>query len=289
MATTVEEGFRVFLARLTPSPTESEKAKRHRASIEDCLKRRFGITRFFRTGSFGSGTSIRGHSDVDYFASIPREKLKADSNATLRAVRNALAARFSYTAVTIKSPAVFVPFGTTRSESTEVVPAYFVGRANGYAAYEIPDGAGGWMVTSPEAHNAYVAAVDATLGSEVRPLVRFVKAWKCYNRVPVSSFYLELWVASYASGGDSIVYSVDVTNVLRGLSASSLAAIQDPMGISGYIYPGLTAVQRTATLTKLSRAVTRAEKALDAEQDEKTRNAFYWWNLVFGERFPAYG
>lgn len=144
------------------------------------------------------------------------------------------------------------------------------------------------MVSSPEAHNAYVAAVDATLGEKVRPLVRFVKAWKYYNRVPLSSFYLELWVASYASREDSLVYSADVTNVLRGLSASGLAAIQDPMRISGHVYPGVTAVQRTATLTKLSRAVTRAEKALDAEQAAKIRSASYWWNLVFGERFPAY-
>ena len=49
MAKTVEEGFQTFLKRLTPSETESEAAKRHRASIEDCLRRNFGLTQFFRS------------------------------------------------------------------------------------------------------------------------------------------------------------------------------------------------------------------------------------------------
>jgi len=58
MAKTVKEGFRIFHSRLTPTGGESEAAKSHRASIEACLKKNFEITRFFRTGSFGNGTSI---------------------------------------------------------------------------------------------------------------------------------------------------------------------------------------------------------------------------------------
>ena len=68
---TVDQGFRAFLQRLTPTTGESTAAKTHRASIETCLKNNFGMTRFFRTGSFGNGTSISGYSDVDYFAEIP--------------------------------------------------------------------------------------------------------------------------------------------------------------------------------------------------------------------------
>jgi hypothetical protein len=75
MATTVEEGFRIFHQRLTPTATETAAAKSHRATIEACLKNNFEITRFFRTGSFGNGTSVRNFSDVDYFASIPNRHL----------------------------------------------------------------------------------------------------------------------------------------------------------------------------------------------------------------------
>jgi len=126
MTKTVDEGFRTFLRRLTPSSSFSEAAKNHRASIEARLKQDFDLVRFFRTGSYGNGTSIQGYSDVDYFASIPRKKLKQNSDYTLRQVRDALDARFLNSGVTIDTPAVLVPFGRDASESTEVVPADYI-------------------------------------------------------------------------------------------------------------------------------------------------------------------
>jgi len=118
MVTTVEAGFREFHGRLTPTGGESQAAKDHRASIEACLEENFEIMRFFRTGSFGNGTSIRGYSDVDYFASIPTKNLKSDSDATLRQMRDVLDARFPHTGVAVRTPAVLAPFGTDASEST---------------------------------------------------------------------------------------------------------------------------------------------------------------------------
>ena len=289
MVKTVEEGFRIFHSRLTPTGVESEAAKRHRASIEACLKNNFEITRFFRTGSFGNGTSIRGYSDVDYFASIPTKNLKQNSDATLRVVRDVLDGRFPNTSVTVRTPAILVPFGTDASEFTEVVPADFITKdKNDYHIYEIADGAGGWMKSSPDAHNAYVTVVDGKLSNKVKALVRFLKAWKYYLNVPISSFYLELQIAKYASGENSIVYSIDVKNVLKMLWDNQLAAIQDPKGISGYIYSCSTDAKKSDVLSKLETALVRAQKAREAEEAEKISDAFYWWNLVFAEKFPAY-
>lgn len=290
MAKTVKEGFRIFHGRLTPTGGESEAAKSHRASIEACLKKNFEITRFFRTGSFGSGTSIRGYSDVDYFASIPTKNLKQNSDATLQAVRDALDVRFPNTGVTIRTPAVLVPFGTDSSESTEVVPADFIEKdENGNLIYEIADGAGEWTRSSPDVHNAYVADIDNKLGGKVKPLIRFLKAWKYYRNVPISSFYLELRVAKYASGENSIFYSIDVKRVLNMLWDNQIAAIQDPMGISGYIHPCSTDAKRDDTLSKLETALGRAQHARDTEKAGKVSEAFYWWNLMFAGNFPAYG
>jgi hypothetical protein len=289
MAKTVEEGFQIFHGRLTPTGGESEAAKDHRSSIEACLKRNFAVTRFFRIGSFGNGTSIRGYSDVDYFASVPRENLKQNSSATLQEVRDAIDARFPNTCVAVRTPSVLVPFGTDASESTEVVPADFIGEdENGYLIYEIADGSNGWMKSSPDAHNAYVTNINGELGKKVKPLVRFLKAWNYYRNVQISSFYLELRVAKYASGEKSIEYSFDVRSVLKMLWDNELAAIQDPLGISGYIYPCSTDAKKSDALSKLETGLVRAQKARDAEEAEKIRDAFYWWNLVFAEKFPAY-
>ena len=288
MTKTVEEGFQIFYGRLTPTGGESEAAKRHRASIEACLQTNFAITRFFRTGSFGNGTSIRGYSDVDYFASVPTENLKQNPHATLQVVRDALAARFPNTGVAIRTPAVIVPFGADASESTEVVPAEFIKKdRNDYCIYKIANMVGG-IQSSPDAHNAYVTYNDDEQERKVKPLVRFLKAWKYYQNVPISSFYLELRVAKYASEEESIVYSIDVKNVLKMLWDKQLAAIQDPVGISGHIYPCSTDAKKSDALSKLETALGRAKKARDAEESENVRDAFHWWNLVFAEKFPAY-
>lgn len=56
MPRSIEEGFEGFLAKLKATAPESDAAKRHRASIEACLKSNFGLKRFVRIGSFGNGT-----------------------------------------------------------------------------------------------------------------------------------------------------------------------------------------------------------------------------------------
>lgn len=289
MPRTVDEGFRVFHARLTPSSSESDAAKSHRASIESRLKNDFGLLRFFRTGSFGNGTSISGYSDVDYFASLPNDQLTRSSDYTLTKIRNALDLRFPNTGVRVNCPAIKVPFGTVESEITEVVPVGYVGNTeDGHHVYDIPNCSDGWMRSSPDAHNAYVRQQDERLGRKVKPLVRFIKAWKYFRQVPISSFYLELRVAKFAEGESSILYSIDVKRALRRLYENNLAAIQDPMGVSGYIYPCTSDVKLEDARSKLSTAVGRAEKAYEAEQGGKIDDAFYWWRLLYDDWFPTY-
>jgi hypothetical protein len=288
MPRSIEEGFDDFLAKLKATAPESDAAKRHRASIEACLKSNFGLKRFVRIGSFGNGTSISGYSDVDYLASIPTSELTQTSSYSLTKVRNALDVRFPRTGVRVNTPAVAVPFGTYRSETTEVVPADYIKEVNGFKIYEIADGNGGWMRISPDSHNDYVARVDAMHAGRVKPLVRFVKAWKYFRNAPISSFYLEMRVAKYAEGETSIVYDIDVKRVLRSLWDHQLAMLQDPMGFSGYISACKTEVQRQDALSKLSTAVVRSDKAREAERDGKLSDAFDWWRLVYNNEFPTY-
>jgi len=274
MPRTVDEGFRDFLTKLTPNATESQAAKTHRASIEDRLKTDFGLRRFVRIGSFGNGTSISGYSDVDYLASLPTDQLTANSDDSLKKVRKSLDERFPNTGVRVSCPAVVCPFGTSRAEITEIVPGDYVTDSNGYKIYDIADCAGGWINASPDAHNEYVRSIDNKLGGKVKPLIRFIKAWKYYRAVPISSFYIELRVAKYASDETSIVYDIDVK--------------QDPMGVSGYIPACKTEALKNDAVSKLSTAATRAEKARDAASRDDISGAFDWWRLLYENHFPTY-
>lgn len=288
MPRTIEEGFQDFYAKLTPSAFESEAAKRHRASIEACLTSNFGLKRFVRIGSFGNGTSISGYSDVDYLACVPTNQLTQTSTASLTKVRNALDTRFPYTGVRVNCPAVVVPFGSASSEITEIVPADYLRDSDGYKIYDIADCANGWMNASPDAHNAYVRYVDNKLGGKVKPLIRFIKAWKYFRDVPISSFYLELRVAKYAAGEKSIVYDIDMASVLRRLWDGQLASMQDPMAISGLIPACKTDASLIDALSKLSTAVVRAEKAREATRKGYIKDAFDWWQMLYGDGFPSY-
>lgn len=288
MPRTIDEGFRDFLKTLTASSYESEAARKHRASIESCLESNFGLLRFFRIGSFGNGTSISGYSDVDYFASLPNSSLTQSSEYTLRKVRNALDTRFPSTGVSVNCPAVSVPFGYLVSESTEVVPAEYLGEETGFKVYDIADCADGWMRSSPDAHNGYVRNIDQKLFNKVKPLIRFMKAWKFFRQVPITSFYLELQVARYCYDERAIVYSIDLHRILKRLYENSLARMQDPACISGYISPCKSEAQRTDALSKTLTAYVRAEKAREAEVDGDIKSAFDWWDLVFDGKFPSY-
>lgn len=288
MPRTIEQGFIDFHDKIKTSAVETAAAKSHRATIEACLKSNFGLNRFTRIGSFGNGTNINGYSDVDYLACLPTSALTKTSTASLVKVRNALDTRFPNTGVKISTPAVVCPFGTYKSEDTEVVVADYIREENGFKVYEIADGNDGWMEVSPDAHNYYVAEVDKKHSGRVKPLIRFIKAWKYYRDVPITSFYLEMRVAKYADGENSIVYDIDVKRILAMLRDNELAAMQDPMGFSGYIYPCKTEAFKQDALSKLKTAAVRAEKAREAEANQETKTAFDWWRLLYNDKFPTY-
>lgn len=214
----VNQGFEEFLKRLVTSVAETEAAKSHRASIEARLKADFGLLKFFRSGSFGNGTNVRHYSDVDYFAWLPNANMKTDSGATLSDVASSLRGRFPTTyGIRVDAPAVVVPFGTDASEAHEIIPAGVEGGGEPLV-YRIADGRGGWMLSSPQAQIDYVREIDDRCKGKAKPLIRFLKAWKYYQNVPVSSFYLELVAAKHAAEASPIIYSWD----LRDLFVESL-------------------------------------------------------------------
>lgn len=288
MPRTIEEGFRDFNDKLKIVKTESESLKKHRASIEACMKNNFGMNRFFKTGSIGNGTNVSGYSDTDYFAGIPRENLKKDSGTTLRLVKESLQARFPSTYIYVDRPAVVVDFGDVASETTEIIPADYLRTENGVNIYDIPDGSGTWMKSSPKANNNYVTNINSGLSLKVKPLIRFVKAWKFYNNVPISSFYLEMRVAKYASQEKSIIYSIDIKSILAHLVDVDLAQMINPTGVGGYIQACKSDADKRDAISKLNTAYGRAIKAREAEEAGKISDAFYWWNLLFNDKFPSY-
>lgn len=287
MARTVDEAFRIFLERLTPTAIEARGAVSHRASVDSCLRNAFGSVRLFRSGSFGHHTSVRGWSDTDCFAVLPKRLLNTNSARTLAKVRDALAARFPRTDVTVRTPAVVLLFGNTVAERLEIIPAGHLRRLLNFEVFIIADGQGGWKEASPLAHNSYVDGQNVRLGNKVKPIIRFLKKWNCEKGGRIRSVYLELRVAEFAKGRKTIMFPRDILGALKHLYDRHLAPMRDPVGLVGYIHPCTDAAKPTA-LSRLETAMTRAQKAVDLEKAGRIEAAFHYWDMLFNGRFPSY-
>ena len=291
----VETGFDEFLSKLTPTTGESEAAKSHRASILQCLNDNFEIENYFQSGSFGNGTSIAGFSDVDRFVCISTKELPKNSRIFLNKIYRVINNRFPRSTVKIRRPAIVIPFGRDAKESTDIIPAIHAGEMeSGHSIYDIPNFSAGWMESYPEAHTDYVRETDKEYNGRVRPLIRFIKAWKYYCKVPISSFYLELQVVKYVKERKSIVYDWDITRIFQFLRNSNYSPIEDPFDDSNLIEPftkkpnffDALANNRDTAKNKLNRALNFSEKAVQARDKGDNKRALHFWNIVFNGNFP---
>jgi hypothetical protein len=284
------DGFRLFLDSLAPDRGMPDVPEDCRERIMDCLEDNFGLYAFFLGGSRLSDTHIRGYGGVDYFASIGSDRLPADSDSFLIGVGRALDECFPDRGVVVKAPAIVVPTDPDGGGTVRVIPARLAGRIPaGYRVYTVADGFGGWMTSSPDAHNAYIEAVDADLEGRLRPLIRLLKAWKQFRDVPVSSFYLELRCAAYAADEKMIVYTVDLRNVLELLWEDQFADVRDPKGVSGYVPARLTYAGKKTAVSRLRTALYHVSRAQEAAEEGNVEEAFVYWNRAFNGHFPAYG
>ncbi len=270
---------------MKPLQSELDAAAKHRASVEGALSG-LGVLRFFQTGSFQHGTGVHPYSDVDYLVSLSGGRPDS-SDTALGRVRQALKQRFPNTKVKVRRPAVVIEFAGGK-EPYEIVPGYYKRSKDGDAVYDIPGASSGWIESSPEAHLKYVNESNSKANKRAKPLARVVKAWKYHRFVPVSSFYLEMRAAKHARENVPVIYSMDILSLFRSLKTLELLAMNDPSSAVGRIYACSSAANKQDALSKLDTAISRAQKARDAENDDRIKDAFDWWDQVFYGHFPSY-
>lgn len=289
MASTAEEAFKVFNTWLIPSDAERDKAASHRQTIYDKLDGKYGLFRMFQSGSFKHGTGISGHSDVDYFVSLKTNQPE-HSYSILNSVRDTLKERFPSTDIHVSRPAVVLEFGQGY-ERVEIIPAYAVGKVadTSNMKFKIPGVLEEWLQSTPEAHLAYVNSSDVNVpNGSTKNLTRLIKAWKYYRNVPISSFYLEMRTAAYMREQTSYVPWLDLYYLLKWLSDNNLAAMNDPTGNTGRIYPCSSDANHDDAVSKLNTALTRAGNANDYKDAGNLAAAFAEWDKLFNYQFPSY-
>jgi hypothetical protein len=288
MPRSVAQAFDEFLRRLTPLESEREARAKHRDGIEASLRGSMDVSRFQEIGSFANDTGIRKHCDVDLLVSIKGAKPGSPDTA-LGWVKNALTASFPNTRVYVSRPAVVVEF-PNGDGTWNLIPAFAAGRRDdNFPLYEIPAVETGWIDSAPDAHVSYFNEVNGTskISGAAKNLARLAKAWKYYNEMQVSSFYLEMRAAEYISGEETHIPMWDICGLLQRLDQLRLAPMQDPKTVTGQFYACPTDAKREEVVAKLRRSANRGRKALEAFRDEDTPEAFYYLDLLFGGNFPG--
>lgn len=281
MTDTAEKWLSELNSLYTPLPSHFNAAKGHKDSIEIRLDYVLGVYRMFEIGSLRHGTGIWRHSDGDYLASLKGSR-PASSGTMLSKVRDALAARFPTTVVSVRSPAVVCHFFDCK---VEVVPGYIfdTGYSHGYWIAD-PASPGAWMKTYPEAHNQYVNDANRRLGDgSVKKLARQLKIWKYERSVPVSSCYLEMRAAKHMSGEEHYVPIWDLYLALKRIREASLAAMNDPTGLGSRFTACSSEANRLDAMSKLNRAESRALKAKDYAHDGYHMLAIEQLKLLFDQ------
>jgi hypothetical protein len=255
MTATATSWLNDLTSLFTPTATQFDGAKSHKASIESRLDYVLGVYRVFEIGSLRHGTGVWQYSDADYLVSL--KGLQPTSPLTmLTKVKEALQARFTSTSITIRQPAVVCQFS---DGIVEVVPGYI----SSEGGYMIADPRGGWMKSFPEEHNKYVDKINAKHGGDgAKKLARHLKVWKYKRNVPVSSCYLEMRAAKFLSEETAYVPIIDLHYALKHLQSIELASMNDPTGLGSRFGSCSSDATKTDALSKLDRAVLRSKRAL---------------------------
>ncbi len=285
------DGFQSLLARLQPLPTETAAAERHIGAIRSRLMDGLGLKALVRAGSYSRETSIRRASDVDLFAVLPREQVRHGgdyvlSNTALEWFARELKARHPSTPIRRDAQAIVVDYADAK---VDVVPAFFAGMtpAN-QPMYAIPDGDGNWMTTSPAQHNAHIRRENEMARGKLRRVAQLIKFWReCRTpRVPLSSFHIEMVLASEQICRGVKSYGECLMEVLQGLAQRECRGLRDPLHISGLIPAVKSDAAREAALVSVRYSRDHAVSAVRAAAHGDQAEACRQWDIVFNGFFP---
>ncbi|MEW5980099.1 MAG: nucleotidyltransferase domain-containing protein [Acidobacteriota bacterium] len=289
--TSISDSFQILIDRIQPLQSEIDAADRHLTEIKSRLEKAFTVKSFLVVGSASRNTFIHGYSDVDLFAVVARNDLRwggnyVSSETVLNNFRKELEGRFWNSNVYRDIHAIVVAFTDSQ---VDVVPAFFAGpNPNGWPLYSIPDGARGWMTTSPGYHNAYLKQKNEESRGKLRCTAQLLKFWRACRSpsVPLSSFHIEMVLAHERLCVGARSYATCVTEIFQNLASRECRGIHDPLGVSGIVPAVKSESQRLNALTSIRYSREHAKAAYTADYHGNLHEARRQWDIVFNNQFP---
>lgn len=287
---TVDYAFRRLLLDIQPSERTNVLMNRHVEQIRTRVSSSFDVAKIALIGSHWKKTAVDRWSDADLLVVLRREEIRrwntsGSSSGILRRVATQLKARYPQTSVRRDAQAVRVQFAASHI-AIDVVPAQFHEFGTD-PSYLIPDGSGGWLVTSPSAQRRLLNRVQGASGGKLLRTVQLLKWWAASRTTTrsVSSLFIETLLI-HVGAPPGLTYGQVITLVLDSLHKHRIPDLADPTELNpAGIRPCSTPIQRAQIERCVADARPRAHKALEAEGKGNHRRAIYYWNLVFNNTF----
>jgi hypothetical protein len=286
----VRPRFTQFHQNLALTPLQKLDGMRKRAGVVGCLNSAYYGTasetdNSFFVGSWGKDTMTRPPRDVDVYFLLSLEvyhrfqtRLWNRQSGLLQEVKEQLAVTYPKTDISGDGQVVMVRFD---SYCVEVVPAF---TANGrYWICDTHNG-GSYKETAPWAEVNHIDGADRANSGNLRPLIRMLKAWKAWCKVPIKSFHLELLAADFLSQSPWRLKDYFWFDWLTRDFFGFLCG----RGNGHVVVPGTNEVMALGN-EWFSRAVSahqRATKACDYERDNWAAAAGDEWQKIFGLDIP---
>jgi len=287
----VKQRFEQFHGNLRLTKAQFLDGLTKRKGVAGCLNRHYfdsasETDNSFFVGSWGKDTATRPPRDVDLYFVLPDAVYHRFQNhvwnrqsALLQEVKGVLTKSYPNTTMRGDGQVVLVGFGTY---SVEVVPAFKLTNGN-YWICDTNNG-GRYKETNPWAEAAYIDDSDKASNTNLRPLIRMLKAWQAECSVPIKSFQLELMAADFLSQSpwrlkDFFWFDWITRDLFAYLYHRANTFVTVP-GVNESIFLGNDWQSRCAS------AYSRAVKACKFEYDNKVEQAGEEWQKIFGSQIP---
>jgi hypothetical protein len=277
----MEEQFFKFLENITLTTQQREDAKTKYAGVCKKLHDAFYAAEYsgqskFLFGSYKTKTHIRPFpksQDVDMIFKIDEETWKRydkyDGNgqsALLQKIREILKEKYTLTEKIRAWGKVVLVEMSEGKHNVEVLPAFE--RTDGTFLIPNTENGGSWEVFDPKKELKKIDDSNSTTSGVTRHLCKMIKRWNqevsgCF----LKSYQIQDFVIEFLKGHD-----------LKEFSYSSLVH-------SFFLH--IKDIVSEENKSFVETAITRAQKAVDYEEEEKYESATEEWKKIFGNQFPS--
>lgn len=287
IAAKIAQGFDTLRQSLEITSLQEATVSTRQQNVRDAVEAELAVLDSFITGSYRRNTMIAplSSADVDIFVVLHSSYYNANGEAALLdRVKAVLRKTYTRTPEISRSgQAVTITFTDFK---VDLVPAF---RRQG-GEFLIPNTrANQWIPTDPKEHVRLWSHGNAAHNGDLVPLIKMIKQWNRSHNNLMRSFHLETLILNALTHVKISSFPSGARYSFEKAHAAVQKPVADPAGYNGNLGAYLDSPAKMSEVcARLTSACQRAREAERLDSQGRTDLAFKQWQLIFGDRFPAF-